>query len=82
MFTLQTSFKPLLLERIRLVEVTVNSNEENSSDFCSSYVQEFGLSSTCTVMFQCLGTLQAYMVGIFSEFAYSALKRVFLSCSA
>ncbi len=26
-----------------LVEVTVNSKEENSEDFCSNYVQEFGL---------------------------------------
>ncbi len=25
------------------VEVTVNSEEENSSDFCPNYVQEFGL---------------------------------------
>ncbi len=36
MFTLQTSFNPL-------VEVAVKSKEENSEDFCSSYVQEFGL---------------------------------------
>jgi hypothetical protein len=32
----QTTFAPLL-------EVTVNSKEENSYDFCSNYVQEFGL---------------------------------------
>jgi hypothetical protein len=49
MFTLQTSFKPLLLwdggggEYNPLVEVTVNSKEENSEDFCHDYVQEFGL---------------------------------------
>jgi hypothetical protein len=28
---------------IPLVEVTVNSKEENSEDFCSNYGQEFGL---------------------------------------
>jgi hypothetical protein len=27
-----------------IVEVTVNSMEENSTDFCPSYIQEFGLS--------------------------------------
>jgi hypothetical protein len=49
MFTLQTSFKPLLLkgcDQDSLVEVTVNSKEENSEDFCPYYVQEFGL---CTL---------------------------------
>jgi|LakMenE01Jun11ns_1017448.scaffolds.fasta_scaffold9453850_1 hypothetical protein len=54
MFTLQTSFKPLLLkgdkgEYVKYVTrgvspVTVNSTEENSEDFCPNYVQEFGLS--------------------------------------
>ncbi len=48
MFTLQTSFKSLLLKGgrgvKRLTEATVNSKEENSSDFCPNYVQEFGLS--------------------------------------
>ncbi len=39
MFTLQTSFKVK-----RLIEAAVNSKEENSSDFCPNYVQEFGLS--------------------------------------
>jgi hypothetical protein len=39
MFTLQTSFKPLLLKvggggYNPLVEVAVNSKEENSQDFC------------------------------------------------
>jgi hypothetical protein len=29
----------------QLVEVTVNSKEENSSDFCPNYVLEFGLRS-------------------------------------
>jgi hypothetical protein len=57
MFTLQSSFKPLLLGggavggggvENRLAEVsqvTVNSKEENSQDFCDcpNYVQEFGL---------------------------------------
>jgi len=47
MFTLPASFKPLLLngegELNPLVEVTVNSKEENSEDFCPNYVQEFGL---------------------------------------
>jgi hypothetical protein len=46
MFTLQTSFKPFLLgvegggggEVNPLVEVTVNSKEENSEDFCPNYV--------------------------------------------
>jgi hypothetical protein len=40
-------FKPLLLNgegsKIRLVEVAVNSKEENSQDFFPNYVQEFGL---------------------------------------
>jgi hypothetical protein len=49
MFTLQNSFKPLLLKGRRelnpLVEVTVNSKEVNSQDFCSNYVQQFGLST-------------------------------------
>ncbi len=50
MFTLQTSFKPLLLkggERVKFVgrrlEVTVNRKVEN---FCPKYVQEFGLCSS------------------------------------
>jgi hypothetical protein len=48
-FTLQTSFKPLLLGGgggggfNPLVEVTVNSKEENSKDFCPNYVKEFDL---------------------------------------
>ncbi len=48
MFTLQTSFKSLLLKGgrgvKRLIEATVNSKEENSSDFSPNYVKEFGLS--------------------------------------
>ncbi len=48
MFTLQTSFTPLLRggggSKNPLVEVTVNSKAENSYDFCPNYVQEFGLS--------------------------------------
>jgi hypothetical protein len=47
MFTLQPSFKPLLLKgggsKNPLVEVTVNSKKENSLDFYPTYVQEFGL---------------------------------------
>ncbi len=47
MFTLQTSFNPLLLKeggRINLlVELTVNSKEENLLTFCPNYVQEYGL---------------------------------------
>jgi hypothetical protein len=31
-----------------VVEVTVNSEEENSEDFCPDYVQEFGLRAQCT----------------------------------
>jgi hypothetical protein len=48
MFTLKNSFKTLLLggdgegENL-LVEVNENSKEENSSDFCPNYAQEFGL---------------------------------------
>jgi hypothetical protein len=52
MFTLQTSFKPLLLllgggggAGVKYLEVTVNSKKENSEDFCPNYVQEFGLST-------------------------------------
>jgi hypothetical protein len=47
MFTLQNQFQPTF-SRWRggggnpLVEVTVNSKEENSYDFCPNYVQEFG----------------------------------------
>ncbi len=48
MFTIQTSFKQLLLTEgggvNPLVEVTENSKKENSGDFCPNYVQEFGLS--------------------------------------
>jgi hypothetical protein len=41
-------FKPLAQgggggEKNSLAEATIISNEENSSDFCSNYVQEFGL---------------------------------------
>ncbi len=47
MFTLQTSFWLLLLKGGRgvnlLVEVIVNSKEENSQDFCPNYVQEIDL---------------------------------------
>ncbi len=46
-------FKPLLLKRVGglksvSIEVTVSSKEENSSDYCPNYVQEFGL---CIVIF-------------------------------
>jgi hypothetical protein len=40
-FTLQTSFKPILLEGGG--GGLVDSKEENSQDFCPNYVQEFGL---------------------------------------
>jgi hypothetical protein len=47
MFTLQTSFNPNFAQwggggggSKSLVEVTVNSKEENSDDFSPSYVQE------------------------------------------
>jgi hypothetical protein len=46
MFTLQTSFKPLLLRGggVKSVSsVIVNSKEENSEDFCPNDDQEFGL---------------------------------------
>jgi hypothetical protein len=46
MVTLQTSFKLHLLTGrgvIYVVEVTVNSKEENSLGFCPNYVQQFGL---------------------------------------
>jgi hypothetical protein len=49
MFTLQTSFNSLLLRgqggKILKceVDVTVNSKDENSEDFCPNYVHEFGL---------------------------------------
>jgi hypothetical protein len=47
MFTLQTSFKIK-----SVVEVTVNSKEENSEDVCLNYVQEFGLRSYCQPVFK------------------------------
>jgi hypothetical protein len=47
MFTLETSFKPLLFKLGRgvksVVGMNVNSKEENSEDFCPNHVQEFGL---------------------------------------
>jgi hypothetical protein len=48
MFELKTNSKPLLLKgaskkSVCTVELTVNSKEENSQDFCPNYVQEFGL---------------------------------------
>ncbi len=50
-FTLQSSFKPLLLKEEgggglvqSVVEVTVNGKEENSQDFGPNYVHEFGFS--------------------------------------
>jgi hypothetical protein len=46
MFTLQTSFKPLLLGGggvKTVVEVTVNSKKGSSLNSCPKYVQEFGL---------------------------------------
>jgi len=55
MFTLQISFKPLLLKRSRdgvnpLVEVAMNnSKEENYQDFCPNYVQEVGLWWNCVL---------------------------------
>ncbi len=36
-----------------LVEMTVNSKKENSLEFCPSYVQEFGLSTTSYSWFVC-----------------------------
>jgi hypothetical protein len=49
MLTLQTSFQTTFAqggagEYNPLVEMTVNSKEENSQGFCPNYVQEFGLS--------------------------------------
>ncbi len=54
MFTLQTTFKPLLLgggvgAGDPLLEVNVKSKEENSQDFGPNYVQEFCLCTICTV---------------------------------
>jgi hypothetical protein len=34
-----------LKKYIKAVEVTVNSKEENSEDFCLDFVQRFGLTS-------------------------------------
>ena len=49
MFTLQTSLKTTFATGGRgvnmLLEVTVNSKEKKSQDFCPNYAQEFGLSS-------------------------------------
>jgi len=42
------SLKKKFISQGKGVEVTVNSNEENSKDFCLYFVQEFGL---CTVHF-------------------------------
>ncbi len=48
MFTLQTTFARVGGggEQNLLVEVTVNSKEESSLNFCPNQVQEFGLSFT------------------------------------
>jgi hypothetical protein len=46
MFSLETSFNPLLFKggRNRIhIEVTVHCKEGDSTDFCPNYVQEFGL---------------------------------------
>ncbi len=48
MFTLQASFKPFYhggKGSVPLVEVTVNSKEDNSKHFSPNYVQEFDLVS-------------------------------------
>jgi len=55
MFTLQTNFKPLLLQgwgevKSVSIEVTVNSKEEN---FCPNYVQEFDLWVTLKIKELC-----------------------------
>jgi hypothetical protein len=55
MFTLQTNFKPLLLQggvevKSVSIEVTVNSNKEN---FCPNYVQEFDLWVTFKIKELC-----------------------------
>ena len=79
MFTLQNSFKPLLLKGRRelnpLVEATVNSKEENSQDFCPNYVQEFGLS---TMPHSLRETLTSGQASFISGWNYSA---VFFICN-
>ncbi len=45
MFKLNTSFKPLWSGGGGEVIMITNSKEENSDDFCPTYVQEFGLST-------------------------------------
>jgi hypothetical protein len=42
----------------KAVEITVNSKEENSEDFCLNFVQEFDLWKTmrCRLFIHCYGT--------------------------
>ncbi len=53
----------------KAVEVTVNSKEENSEDFCLDFVQEFGLCmlTTCTRQFAKFEKYQMMAVRNFSK---------------
>jgi hypothetical protein len=42
-----------------LVEVTMNSKEENSQDFCPNYVQEFGLREHYEIISSDLSNIDA-----------------------
>ncbi len=54
MLTLQTSFKTTFARGDSFAEVTVNSNEENSYDFCPYYVQDFGLCKKKSSRYVCM----------------------------
>jgi hypothetical protein len=43
---IKNQFQPTFAQRggVKSAEVTVNSKEENSQDFCLNYVQEFGFN--------------------------------------
>ncbi len=64
MFTLQSSFTFAKKGGgDSLVEVTVNGKEENSSDFCPNYFQEFGLRSN-DLQYMCCISLDKLVIKV------------------
>ncbi len=77
MFTLRTCFKPLFLKvggGDPLVEVTVNSKEVNSKDFCPNYVQEFGLRFFAIILRDLRLEVSIYNFYITTQFQTILLK--------